>query len=184
MIQRLLSALAVSLLLLCAGMGMAVGLYLWLFWYVSLHYRPLQRTTELDDGTIHKQQGLSEAELQRLPTIECQEEESQSGAGGGRVNAECAVCLDAFRSGDRCRVIPSCCHTFHVHCADAWLSKRSVCPICRRSAACASEEKKGVDGGSAVALEEEEGRDREESERCPPAPLDSVVVNMSITTTD
>lgn len=182
MIERLLSALAVSLLLLCAGMGMAVALYLWLLWYASFHNRPRQRATELDDDTIHKQQGLSEADLQRLPTIECQEEESHAGAGGGRGNAECAVCLEDFRSGDRCRVIPSCCHTFHVHCADAWLSKRSVCPICRRSAACASEEKKGVDGGAAVALEEEDGRDREESELRPSPPPDSVVVNMPVTT--
>lgn len=184
MIERLLSALAVSLLLLCAGMGMGVAIYLWLVWYVSLHNRPRQRASELDEDVIHKRQGLSEADLQRLPTVECQEEESHTGIGGGRGNAECAVCLEVFHSGDRCRVIPSCCHTFHVHCADAWLSKRSVCPICRRSAVCVSEEKKGVDCGAAVARRKEEGRDHEESERRPPSPPDSVVVDMPITATE
>jgi E3 ubiquitin-protein ligase ATL23 len=182
MIERMLLAVAMSMLLLCAGMGMGVAVYLWLVWYVSLHNRPRQRASE-DNGKPHKHQGLSEADLQRLPTIECQEEESHAGDGGGG-DAECAVCLEVFQSGDRCRVIPACSHAFHVHCADAWLSKRSVCPICRRSAACESEKKKGVNCGAAAALQEEDGRDHEDSERRPPPSAEHIVVDMPITPTD
>jgi hypothetical protein len=69
-------------------------------------------------------------------------------------------------------VIPACSHAFHVQCADAWLSKRSVCPICRTSVACESEEK-GVNGGAAAALQEESGRR-------PRPPAESVVVDMAI----
>lgn len=182
MIESMLLAVAVSLLLLCAGMGMSVAIYLWLVWYVSSHNRLRQRGTE-DNGKPHKQQGLSEADLQRLPTIECQEEESHAMAGGGD-KAECAVCLEAFQSGDRCRVIPTCSHAFHVPCADAWLSKCCVCPICRRSVVCDSEETKGVTGGAAVALREEEGRDHEESERGPRPPSEHIVVDMPVTPTE
>jgi len=182
MIERMFLAVAMSLFLLCAGMGMGVAVYLWLVWYVSLHARPRQRASG-ENGKPHKQQGLSEADLQRLPTIECQEEESHAGAGGGG-DAECAVCLEAFHRGDRCRVIPACSHAFHVHCADAWLSKNSVCPICRRSAACESEEEKGVNGGAAAASQEKEGPDNVESERRPPPPAEHIVVDMPITPTD
>lgn len=182
MVERMFLAVAVSLLLLCAGMGMGVAVYLWLVWYVSSQDRPRQRASE-DNGKPHKQKGLSEADLQRLPTIECGKEKegedrlSVSGRGG---DAECAVCLDAYQSGDRCRVMPVCSHAFHVKCADAWLSKHSVCPICRRIVVCQSDEKKGVNGAAAAALQEEEGRDHEESERCPALPAEHIVVDMPI----
>jgi E3 ubiquitin-protein ligase ATL23 len=163
----------VSFLLLCAGMG-AVGLvYLWLIWYVSLHQRSNrgQRPSE-GNGKPQKQQGLSAADLQLLPTIEC-----------GKEERKCAVCLEVFQSGDRCRVIPACSHAFHVQCADAWLSKRSVCPICRTSAACESEKENGVNDGAAAALQEEEGRDEESGRSRAPPPAESIVVDMSIAIT-
>jgi len=181
MIGRIVLAAMMSLLLLCAAIGVMVLAYLWLVWYVSLHQSLRQRPLEDNgNGKPPKQQGLSEADLQRLPTIECCKEEEGDEQTG---NAECAVCLEAFQSGDRCRVIPVCSHAFHVQCADAWLSKRSVCPLCRRSAR-ENEEEKGVivNGGAAVALQEAEGRDEELGRSRPPA-ADSVVVDMSIAIT-
>jgi len=183
-IKRMFLAVVVPLLLLCAGMGALVAVYLWLVLYVSLHERRRRRQLE-DNNKLPKQQGLSEAALQRLPTVVCRKEgEEQTPVFGGG-EGECAVCLEPFRIGDRCRVIPACSHAFHLHCADAWLSKRSVCPICRTSAACESGEKKGVNGGAAAALPEEAARD-EESGRRPPPPAESVVVDMpiAITSTD
>jgi len=173
------------MLVLCAGMGAVVAFYLFLVWYVSLHQRRRQRPLE-DNGKYPKQQGLSEADLQRLPTIECRKEEGEErpSAGRGDGNAECAVCLESFQIGDWCRMIPACSHAFHVHCADAWLLKSSACPICRTSAVCESGEKNGVNGGAASALQEEEGRDHDqESGRCPFPPAESVVVDMPIAIT-
>ena len=80
-----------------------------------------------------------------------------------------------------------CSHAFHVQCADVWLSKRSIYPICRSAHENEVLEEKGVvvnvNGGAAVVLQEAEGRD-EESGRSylPPAqaPAESVVVDMSI----
>nr|ABK26617.1 unknown [Picea sitchensis] len=170
-----------SFLLLCAGIGGVVLVYLWLIWYVSLHEMSNRgRRPSEGNGKAQKQQGLSAADLQRLPTIECGKEEEgeerSSGSRGGG-NAECAVCLEIFQNGDRCRVIPVCSHAFHVQCADAWLSKCSVCPICRRSAACESEEKNGVNDGAAAALQEESGRSHV------PPPAESIVVDMPIAIT-
>lgn len=164
-------AVLVSFLLLCAGMGAVVLVYLWLIWYVALHERLNRRQRPSEDhGKPQKQQGLSADDLQRLPTIECGKEEEgkeRSSADEGGGNAECAVCLEVFQIGDRCRVIPACSHAFHVQCADAWLSKRSFCPICRRSAA----SENGVTGGSAAALQEESGA---------PPPVESIVIDIPI----
>jgi len=188
MMEKMLLVAAFSLMLLCAGIGGLVLLYLWLISYVSLLQRRRRRRPSEDNAKFPEQQGLSAADLQRLPTFEYHEEEGEerrpsADSGGG--NAECVVCLDAFQIGDRCRVIPACSHTFHVQCADAWLSKRSVCPICRTSAR-ESKEKNGVNGGAAAAaLPEESGRDhdQESGRRHPPPPAESIVIDMPIAIT-
>jgi len=177
MIGRMVLAVVVSLLLLCAAVGVVVAAYLWLVSYVL---REMRRQRPLEDNAKPpKQQGLSEADLQRLPTVECHEEKGEEHPSGcGR--DECAVCLEPFQGGQRCRVIPACSHTFHVQCADAWLSRRSVCPICRRSAACEAEGKNGVNGSAAVGMQEDEVRGEESGRSHPPPTSESVVVDLSI----
>ncbi|XP_047955072.1 RING-H2 finger protein ATL74-like [Salvia hispanica] len=49
----------------------------------------------------------------------------------GMRDVECAVCLEIFRVGERCRILPKCNHSFHAHCIDSWLLKTAACPICR-----------------------------------------------------
>ncbi|CAN6253420.1 unnamed protein product [Urochloa humidicola] len=70
--------------------------------------------------------GLSAEDLDGLP---CHEHGSKVAAGGG--GSECAVCLEAFQAGDRCRALPGCEHGFHVDCVDPWLRQSRVCPVCR-----------------------------------------------------
>lgn len=44
---------------------------------------------------------------------------------------ECAVCLSEFEEGEKLRVIPYCCHAFHIDCIDVWLQSNANCPLCR-----------------------------------------------------
>ena len=52
----------------------------------------------------------------------------------GTSPVDCAVCLENFKNGDKCRLLPSCRHSFHSQCIDSWLLKTPICPICRTSA--------------------------------------------------
>ncbi|KAM0910739.1 hypothetical protein ACQ4PT_013970 [Festuca glaucescens] len=72
--------------------------------------------------------GLTAEELGELP---CQDFKAAADGAGG----ECAVCLEAFQAGDRCRVLPRCQHGFHALCVDSWLSKSRRCPVCRTEVA-------------------------------------------------
>ena len=42
----------------------------------------------------------------------------------------CCVCLEDVCPGDQVRTLP-CLHTFHSACAEEWLRKKKVCPLCQ-----------------------------------------------------
>lgn len=48
--------------------------------------------------------------------------------------SECAVCLERFKTGENCRLLTNCHHSFHLKCIDSWLIQTPYCPICRTSA--------------------------------------------------
>ncbi|RDY10175.1 RING-H2 finger protein ATL47, partial [Mucuna pruriens] len=64
-------------------------------------------------------------DLNKLPCFVYEEPER------GYSLVDCAVCLDNFKVGDACRLLPNCGHSFHVLCIDSWILQTPVCPICR-----------------------------------------------------
>ncbi|XP_057465843.1 RING-H2 finger protein ATL17-like [Actinidia eriantha] len=71
---------------------------------------------------------MSQDEIRKLPCFDYEVGEK------GKSSLECAVCLESFKVGDVCRLLPQCKHSFHVQCIDSWLLKTAVCPICRTGA--------------------------------------------------
>ncbi|CAK9311942.1 unnamed protein product [Citrullus colocynthis] len=69
---------------------------------------------------------FSKEDLEKLP---CYEYKTRD------LEMECVVCLENFKNGERCRLLPNCNHSFHVQCIDSWLLNRPICPICRTFAA-------------------------------------------------
>ncbi|KAM7514242.1 hypothetical protein LguiA_003825 [Lonicera macranthoides] len=76
----------------------------------------------------------------KMEEEEERDENSTSGGGGGggggggdgMVTAECTVCLEIYKEGEKCRVLPKCGHIFHAVCVDKWLRRnRGDCPLCR-----------------------------------------------------
>ncbi|CAN1140215.1 RING-H2 finger protein ATL56 [Linum perenne] len=72
---------------------------------------------------------LSQADLDKLPCYEYRS--SKNITNVEFAEADCAVCLESFKTGERCRVLPVCKHSFHAQCVDGWLLKIPICPICR-----------------------------------------------------
>ncbi|KAK8482841.1 hypothetical protein V6N13_123327 [Hibiscus sabdariffa] len=56
---------------------------------------------------------------------------------GGKIEsrwtADCVICLEEFKDGDSCSVLPSCKHLYHRFCIDQWLARNRHCPLCRGS---------------------------------------------------
>ncbi|KAL4566583.1 hypothetical protein LXL04_030701 [Taraxacum kok-saghyz] len=66
---------------------------------------------------------ISEGHIKNLPWYDYQEDKVGK-------EVECVVCLEGFKGGDKCRLLPNCRHSFHVNCIDSWLMKTAVCPVC------------------------------------------------------
>lgn len=43
---------------------------------------------------------------------------------------ECTICLDAFKNGDKVKIMPQCHHLFHEKCCENWLDYKFRCPNC------------------------------------------------------
>lgn len=104
-----------------------LGVSALIFVYALLSYLLVNffdQIDDLDDTMLSAEcssSGLSAAETQALPWFEYGEEGI----------ASCAICLDCFQHGEKCRSFPVCNHTFHAHCIDLWLSRSITCPTCR-----------------------------------------------------
>ena len=72
--------------------------------------------------------GAAEEAINRLETVEFRETE---GAGAGKSENCCAICLSDYESGEQLRVLP-CGHRFHKACVDEWLRVNASCPTCRQ----------------------------------------------------
>ncbi|RCV08190.1 hypothetical protein SETIT_1G306400v2 [Setaria italica] len=116
-----MAGVTLSVLLLVAGVVAMLVLHILIVFWALRRGVALRAAPDEERAAA---EGLSAEDLNGLP---CHDHESKAGAGGG----ECAVCLEAFRAGDRCRALPGCEHGFHAQCVDPWLRKSRVCPVCR-----------------------------------------------------
>lgn len=120
----MLVSVFLALFLPCAGMSAVFLVYICLLWYAASTSRNFDANYHHFQSPVKppKGNGLSTSDLEKLPKV----------TGKDLVlGAECAVCLDDIQSDEPARLIPGCNHGFHVLCADTWLSKHSICPVCR-----------------------------------------------------
>lgn len=96
--------------------------------------RPRPRTTEQGGS------GMSPEDLELLPSYEFRP--------GNNNSVECAVCLESFEPGVKCRMLPVCKHSFHARCLDSWLVRTPACPVCRTTAEHPQVESKAAAGDS------------------------------------
>jgi Tfp pilus assembly protein PilX len=125
-----MARLTVAVLFLITGVMLMLVLHLLVIAWAIRRGHALRRSTSSRDEEEHAEAaGLTADELGELP---CQDFKAAAAGTPGR---ECAVCLEAFLAGDRCRVLPGCGHAFHALCVDSWLRKSRQCPVCRAEVA-------------------------------------------------
>ncbi|KAA8548081.1 hypothetical protein F0562_004658 [Nyssa sinensis] len=104
--------------------------------------RGFGNTSTVENGRFGSR-SMSQDDLEKLPCFDFK------GGEKGSSTVDCAVCLDNFKVGDKCRLLPQCRHSFHAQCVDSWLLKTPICPICRTSADAG--QKGGSDSGQEIS---------------------------------
>ncbi|KAE8715572.1 hypothetical protein F3Y22_tig00110163pilonHSYRG00218 [Hibiscus syriacus] len=117
----ILVSVLLALFLPCAGISAVFVVYICLLWYASNFRTDNQSGSPLPIKQVGEK-GLSVSELEMLPKVTGKELV---------LGIDCAVCLDEVEIEQPIRMIPGCNHGFHLECADTWLSKHPVCPVCR-----------------------------------------------------
>ncbi|KAI3759378.1 hypothetical protein L6452_07148 [Arctium lappa] len=77
---------------------------------------------------ISRSGSLSQEDIKNLPSYDFNLEAQESMVMN---SVECVVCLERFKTGEKCKILPNCNHSFHGDCIDSWLIKIGACPICR-----------------------------------------------------
>ncbi|KAF8011445.1 hypothetical protein BT93_J1918 [Corymbia citriodora subsp. variegata] len=105
----------------------------------------LHRAGQAADGALADRPGAGNAsmsvdDVEKLPCFDFEAKHGDRDREGtvtvtfATSPASCVVCLEEFKIGDKCRLLPICRHSFHAECVDAWLLKMASCPICRSRA--------------------------------------------------
>ena len=139
--QIMVMAIILSIILLFVGVGLLI------FVHLCIVGRALRRGfggNNLNSAATDESRGnststtantsMSKHDLEKLPCFDYVIAKETTTKSPGSEPADCAVCLEAFQAGEKCRLLPLCNHSFHAHCVDVWLLKTPFCPICRASA--------------------------------------------------
>ncbi|KAK1422341.1 hypothetical protein QVD17_25388 [Tagetes erecta] len=112
----------------------AVILVVGVILFVLIHVCIVGRTFgSMNDGTlvhrsdtmmISRSGSMSKEDIKKLPSYDFNLEAQKS-------MVECVVCLERFKDGEKCKLLPNCNHSFHCECIDSWLIKTGAFPICR-----------------------------------------------------
>ncbi|XP_058112309.1 E3 ubiquitin-protein ligase ATL23-like [Magnolia sinica] len=124
--QIMVMAIVISVVLLFVGIGVLVLIHVCIVG--RAFRRGFNASNRGERAANDSSNGMSLDDLEKLPCFDFKARDK------GSSPVDCAVCLENFKMGDKCRLLPVCNHSFHAHCVDSWLLKTPVCPICRAGA--------------------------------------------------
>lgn len=94
-------------------------------WQISTVDTSLREISDIFD--VSATRGLPQDIIEKLPNYTFYSTERNALSQ----EKNCAICLQDFRDGECAKMLPSCGHSFHLHCIDDWLSRQGTCPLCR-----------------------------------------------------
>lgn len=132
--QIMVMAIILSVILLFVGIGLLVIVHVCI---VGRAFRRGFGDVSVVERASSGNRSMSRDDLEKLPCYDYITEDTASSP------VDCAVCLETFKMGEKCRLLPFCKHSFHAQCVDEWLLRTPICPICRSSA----DSRRGGGGG-------------------------------------
>lgn len=115
----------IALILLLSGIGVLVLIHVCIVGSAfRRRFNDNNNNNTVERGSLEST-SMSRDDIEKLPSFDFKERAKGSNP------LDCSVCLENFKKGDKCRLLPICKHSFHTQCVDLWLLKTPFCPICR-----------------------------------------------------
>ncbi|BAT79531.1 hypothetical protein LR48_Vigan04g058300 [Vigna angularis] len=127
--------IVISLIILFVGIAILVVIHVCIVGRVFRGNNTGEEDTQQGQNMSGMKRMLGEDNISDLKNLPCFVYEEAAAVSAERRECsspvDCAVCLESFKVGDLCRLLPNCNHTFHLHCIDSWILHTPICPICR-----------------------------------------------------
>ncbi|CAH8336750.1 unnamed protein product [Eruca vesicaria subsp. sativa] len=135
--------LAVAVIGILATAFLLVSYYVFVIkcclnWHQIDIFRRRRRSSDQNPLMIYSphelNRGLDESAIRAIPIFKFKKRDVARGEEDqDKSSQECSVCLNEFQEDEKLRIIPNCCHVFHIDCIDIWLQGNANCPLCRTS---------------------------------------------------
>ncbi|KAG2260365.1 hypothetical protein Bca4012_008517 [Brassica carinata] len=135
--------LAVAVIGILATAFLLVSYYIFVIkcclnWHQIDIFRRRRRSSDQNPLMIYTphelNRGLDESAIRAIPIFKFKKRDVVQGEEDqDKSSQECSVCLNEFQEDEKLRIIPNCCHVFHIDCIDIWLQGNANCPLCRTS---------------------------------------------------
>ncbi|KAG5374802.1 hypothetical protein IGI04_039398 [Brassica rapa subsp. trilocularis] len=135
--------LAVAVIGILATALLLVSYYIFVIkcclnWHQIDIFRRRRRSSDQNPLMIYTphelNRGLDESAIRAIPIFKFKKRDvAPGGEDHNKSSQECSVCLNEFQEDEKLRIIPNCCHVFHIDCIDIWLQSNANCPLCRTS---------------------------------------------------
>ncbi|XP_010475086.1 PREDICTED: RING-H2 finger protein ATL1-like [Camelina sativa] len=138
--------LAIAVIGILATAFLLVSYYIFVIkcclnWHQIDIFRRRRRSSDQNPLMIYSphevNKGLDESAIRAIPIFKFKKRNVVAGEEDqDKSSQECSVCLNEFQEDEKLRIIPNCCHVFHIDCIDIWLQGNANCPLCRTSVSC------------------------------------------------
>lgn len=138
--------LAIAVIGILATAFLLVSYYIFVIkcclnWHQIDIFRRRRRSSDQNPLMIYSphevNRGLDESAIRAIPIFKFKKRDVVAGEEDqNKSSQECSVCLNEFQEDEKLRIIPNCCHVFHIDCIDIWLQGNANCPLCRTSVSC------------------------------------------------
>ncbi|CAL5370053.1 unnamed protein product [Camellia sinensis] len=103
--QVMVMAIVISVMFLFVGIGVLVIIHICIVEGTS---RRFGRSSAIGRGNFGSNKSMSKADVEKLPCFDFKPKDECESSSNSPV--DCAVCLDNFKVGDKCRLLPVCRH--------------------------------------------------------------------------
>ncbi|CAK9181013.1 unnamed protein product [Ilex paraguariensis] len=125
------TSIMIVVIVIASAIIVSASIYLLLRFFSRRFHRSFRTFSTADDVVSNMHHCVNDQHVSSNELLDALPLFTFGSVTGNLTGVDCAVCLSKFEPQDQLRLLPLCCHAFHAHCIDTWISSNQTCPLCR-----------------------------------------------------